>query len=401
MAQSTDALTDFKPGSLRGTPGYFRVGQTHGGQWWLIDPEDRPFFARAVHGVRAEPAAMHDPAARLRAWGFNALGCGSDRLYLEEGLAFMPAVDFCRGEGLMPLAGARVPDVFEPGWPERAQARAAAVCAPLAGTREVLGWFTDEFPAWARPAAADRPGLLQSCLSLEPAHAAYHAAWEFVLALHGGRWEALTKAWGEALTNKEALRERTRLEQGLAGRGYLRDDAQWVEEYARRYFSVATAAVRTQAPHHLVLGCRWGGPATAAMRAGNLNPTVDVRVIDHTELAAQPAAAARPVLLADFNWTRPEFVHEAAARPLRRLTAVERMLRRGRLVLSRAVAHPAVIGYAWSHWADRPGEQPPFASGLVHTHDCEAREHTELLTAINEQVEELRSMAAVTNEEPA
>jgi hypothetical protein len=398
MAQSTDALADFNPGSLRGMPGHHRIGRTHGGQWWVIDPEDRPFFVRAVHGVEAGPAAR-DPAARLRAWGFNALGCGSDRLYLEEGLAFLPAVDFCRGDGLMPLAGARAPDVFEPAWPERAQARAAEVCAPLASARDLLGWFTDEFPAWARPAAEDRPGLLQGCLSLEPGHAAYHAAWEFVLAVHGGRWESLTRAWGVSLANKEALRELTRREQGITSRGYLRDEDQWVREYARRYFAATTTAIRTEAPNHLVLGCRWGGPVAAAVRTAAASAPLDVQVLDHAELPAGPSP--RPVLVADFSWVRPEFFREATGRAGRSLTTVERMLRRGRLALSRAVAHPAVVGYAWSRWADRPGEQPPFAGGLVHTQDCEAREHTELLTAINDRVEELRSMAAVTHEEPA
>lgn len=397
----TDSPADFKPSSLRGTPGFFRIGQTQGGQWWLLDPENRPFFARAVHGVRTEPDSPHDPAARLRAWGFNTLGCGSDRLYLEEGLAFMPVVDFCRGEGLFPCSGGRLPDVFDPAWPARAMARATEVCAPLAENRELLGWFTDEKPAWTRPSTSQRPGFLQQCLSLEPAHAAYHAAWEFALALHGGRWDALTKAWGVKLANKETLREQTRSDQGITSRGYGRDEAQWLQEFTRRYFTATSAAIRAQAPHHLVLGCRWGGPVTAAMRASDMDPAVDVRVVDHTELAAELAGATRPVLLTDFNWARPEFYHEPEGRRPHRLTAVERMLRRGRLVLGRAVAHPAVIGYGWSDWRDRPGEQPPFASGLVHTHDYEAREHTELLTAINDRVEELRSTAAVITDESA
>ncbi len=400
MAHSSDALTDFKPGTLRGTPGYYRVGQTHGGQWWLIDPADRPFFARAVHGVRAEAESLHDPAARLRAWGFNTLGCGSDRLYLEEGLAFMPVVDFGRSEGSLPLGKGPAPDVFDPAWPQRAGQRVAEVCAPLAGERDLLGWFSDEHPAWAWSAAADRPGLLQACLSLEPAHAAYHAAWEFVLALHGGSWAALTRAWGVTLANKEALRERTRNDEGVVSRGYLRDEAQWMQEFARRYFTVTTAAIRAQAPNHLVLGCRWGGPATAAMRASTMAPAVAARVLDYAELADEPAVVARPVLLADFCWARPEFWREAPGRRIRSLTTVERMLRRGRLALARVVAHPSVIGYAWSQWRDRPGEQPPFGGGLVHANEVEAREHTELLTATNDRVEELRSMAAVIMEEP-
>jgi len=41
------------------------------------------------------------------------------------------------------------------------------------------------------------------------------------------------------------------------------------------------------------------------------------------------------------------------------------------------------------------GEQPPFAGGLVHENDAEAREHTELLTDINARAEDLRRTAAL------
>ena len=59
------------------------------------------------------------------------------------------------------------------------------------------------------------PSLLQLCLSLEPNFAAYHAAWEFALALHGGKLAALARAWGAPLANKEVVRELTRTEQGF------------------------------------------------------------------------------------------------------------------------------------------------------------------------------------------
>jgi len=44
-------LQDFRPESIRGTAGYFRVGQTRSGQWWFIDPRDGAFFSRGINGV--------------------------------------------------------------------------------------------------------------------------------------------------------------------------------------------------------------------------------------------------------------------------------------------------------------------------------------------------------------
>ena len=66
------------------------------------------------------------------------------------------------------------------------------------------------------------------------------------------------------------------------------------------------------------------------------------------------------------------------------------MLRRGRAAVERAARHPAVAGYVWRQWLDEPGEQPPFARGLVHVNGTEAREHTELLAAFNACAESLR-----------
>ena len=394
MALSSDPLDDFKRESLRGTSGYFRLGRTHAGQWWLIDPMDRPFFAKGMHGVGADPDATHDPAARLRSWGFNALGCGSDRLYLEEGLPFLRVVDFTSTGTPLNLGGVRLPDVFNADWPRQARERAGQVCEPLAENRQLIGWLSDDNPGWPPIAATDRPGLLQICLSLEPGLAAYHAAWEFVLALHDGKLAAVAAAWGLKLANKESLRGMTKQEQGITTRGYLRDDDRLVREFAQRYFTGTSAAIRLSAPNHLFLGCRWGGPVSEALRTvGATN--ADASLVDHTELTD---ALARPVLLGDFSWAAKSFYDEPVARRSLGPTSLERMLRKGRLGLARAVAHPAVVGYVWSRWHDRAGERAPFGSGLVHNDESEACEHTELLTTINDRVEELRAMAMISEE---
>src|SRR5262245_54149063 len=94
LAASPPAPGALRPETLRGAAGFFRVGQDAGGQWWLLDAEDRPFFCKAVHGVRAAPAEgegtlPRDSAVRLRAWGFNAAGAGGDGAGWEDGFAFL------------------------------------------------------------------------------------------------------------------------------------------------------------------------------------------------------------------------------------------------------------------------------------------------------------------------
>ncbi len=368
----------------------------------LVDPESRPFVCKAVHGMRGPAAAADgegapDSVARLRRWGFNVLGAGSDAAARDEGLAFMGTVDFVRTSGAIVFGDVRLPDVFDPDWPQRAGARAHEVCAPLAEERNVLGWLTDDHASWAQPAASGRPSLLQVCLSLEPGFAAYHAAWEFVLALHGGRMDALARAWGVSLANKEVVRELTRAEEGLATRGYLRDEARWTREFARRYFTTTAAAIREAAPHHLVLGCRFAGATSPTVLAECAYPAVDLPLRDWRDLpTVGEGEQATPLLATQVNWVSAEFTKLPAAARVLRLTSVEWMLRRARTALDRMARHPAVVGYAWERWQDEPGEQPPFARGLVHVNGTEAREHTELLTQFNGRVESLRGASVLS-----
>jgi hypothetical protein len=395
-APPADAL---RPGTFRGTPGFFGVGQDCAGWWWLVDPDGQPFFARSVHGTRAAGAHVDgalpiDPAARLRTWGFNALGVSAEAAVCDDGFPFMAAVDFCRAGPAIVGTGVRLPDVFDPEWPRVALARAREVCAPLVANRQLIGWVSDDRIEWASPSASGRPSLLQICLSLEPSCAAYHAAWEFVLALHGGRLETLATAWNAHLRNKEVVRELTRSEEGFGTRGYLRDEGRWAREFARRYFAGTAAAIRAADPNHLVLGCRFHAAVGAAVLAECAYPIVDVAMPYWSELPGAGAVPSHPVLASDVSWVHDEFRSGARSNRMPRLTTFERILRRGRVALDRLARHPAVVGYAWSQWEDAPGEQPPFARGLVHVNGVEAREHTELLSQFNLRVENVRRTAA-------
>lgn len=389
-----------QPGSVRGAAGFFRVARDVAGRWSFVDPEGRPGFVRAVHGVRAYPPGQdegwsRDPASRLRAWGFNAVGVGGDGSASLDGLPFLSAVEFCRAAPVIAGLGVRLPDVFDPDWPRLAQAQAREACTPLRGSVDLLGWVTDSALSWGHGLPARRPGLLQVCLGLEPRFAAYHAAWEFVLAPYGGRLETLARGWGVQLPNKEVVREMTRADTGFTGRGYGRDDARWTREFARRYFTVTGRAIREADPNHLVLGCRFrqGAPGESlppgrAVTAECVYPAVDVAMTGWRDLPDD----AMPIL-PEVNWSEESFWAAGGARD-RQLTSVERMLRRARAALAKLAVHPAVTGYVWSDWEDAPADRPPFGRGLVHGDGTEAREHTELLGAFNARAEALRAARA-------
>jgi hypothetical protein len=395
-AAATDGV---RARTWRGVEGFFRVGQDAAGVWWMHTPGGEPFFAKCVHGVRGTPlqsdgALPRDVAAQLREWGFNAVGLTETNAGRDDGLPYLASVDFCFDAPIINAPGARLPDVFDATWPNRAAIRALEVCAPLSGTRALIGWVTDSDAHWPVPSGAGRPSLLQICLSLEPSFTAYHAAWEFVLALHGGRLEAVARAWNSALPNKEVVRELTRAEEGLGTRGYLRDDARWTREFARRYFTTTATAIRAADPNHLLLGCRFRHAVGPHVLAECVYPAVDVAMPDWNELPSVGTALLSPVLAGEVAWVSADFLRASSlSGRARKLTTVERMLHRARTTLDRMARHPAVVGYAWSRWQDDAGEQPPFGRGLVHTNGAEAREHTELLAQFNARAEQLRRSA--------
>jgi hypothetical protein len=388
----------FRPGNSRGTDGFFRAVQDDAGRWWLLDPRETPLYLRAVHGIRppeahTDGALPRDAAARLRSWGFNGAGVCHDHALRDDGLPFLASVEFGLAGQTLVGPGLRLPDVFDPEWTRLAARRAADVCPPLRESRQLIGWVTDDELDWAPASAHGRPSLLQLCLSLEPAFPAYHAAWEFVLALHGGRIEAVAQAWNAPIPNKEVVRELTRAEEGLGTRGYLRDDARWTREFARRYFTTTATAIRQVDPHHLVLGCRFRRASGHAIALERVYPAVDVSLLHWSELPAATAGSTQPILATDVNWVTEDFLSTVQSRRTPRLTSIERMLRKARAALDRMARHPAVVGYAWAQWQDAPGEQPPFASGLVHLNGSEAREHTELLASFNARAEALHRVA--------
>ena len=378
-----------RPGPRRGAEGFFGVVQDTTGHWRMQGPEGAPLFVCGVHGVSAPGSPEDrgfppDPAACLRRWGFNAVGVGGlEPVGREDGLPYVATADFIRVGRQMVAPGLRLPDVFDPDWAQRAAERALVIAATLGEDRALIGWVTDGDLDWGLEQPAGRPSLLQLCLSLEPGFPAYHAAWEFVLALHRNRLDELGEAWELPLANREVIREMTRREQALVSRGYQRDEARWAREFARRYFTATAAALRAADPVHLLLGCRFRRPVGAAVLAECAYPAVDVALPHWQELPAAGARPGHPVLAGDVDWTTGDFLRPPPPDRPGRLTTVERMLQRGRLSLGRLARHPAVVGYFWGRWQDEPGEQPPFARGLVHVDGGEAREHTELLAAFN------------------
>jgi hypothetical protein len=382
----TPLAEGFRAVAWRGAAGYPRVARSADGRWWWVDPAGRPGWVRAVNGVDLTPSAA-EVGRRLEAWGFNAVGAGSAPAWLAAGWSGVVNAGFRRaGAPSVRLGGVSLPDVFATRWPEDCAAHAGQLATVWGPRRQVLGYLLDDDLQWggtgeAEGAVPARPTLLQVCLSLEPANAAFHAAWEFVLAPYGGDWAALARSWAwPAGLPRGGLREWTREDRVLATAGFLQDHRRFLREYARRYFAATTAALRREDPHHLILGARAVGATPEPVRA-EMTPVVDVAWCSaRSALAGEVFAGEGPVWVDDFCWADPTCRDATAAE----LSEVERMLVGGRAALARLLAHPRVVAYAWATWRGGPGRQEGgWPGGLVDDADEPVRVHVEPLTALH------------------
>lgn len=438
-------LADFDPATLRGTEGFFRVGRTHAGQWWLLDADNRAFLSKGVTSVNRAgtqggryatrgPYAAHvdrihgaaSPApfvasvlARAREWHLNTLGAWTTTEFFDQGMAYTEIIEFTKASGAAllinvaePSRATRVIDVFDPAWPACADRLAAELAAPRRTSRELIGYFTDneigfldadDHGLWAqtRPEPSRKPPrhatLLQVCLAQPEDRAVHHAAWAYALAPHGGDLEALGRTWGVDLPDRAHLRDLTAAGLRLESPGYLYDNHVFVRDFARRYFATVAAAIRRHDPHHLILGLRFGGPPGRAVLEACVPPHVDVLSANnyqrglHTRLDTYARLTGMPLLIGEFAWASGHFLERHYDGEPVGLPEEERMRRAGRHTLEHALTHPHLVGYHWYRWVQGDPAAPRLSDhGLVLHDDTPHPHHPALLAQINARAEALR-----------
>lgn len=424
------------PATLDGTAGFFRVGQSKTGQWYFVDPENRPFLFKGVTSVsranawgnvdKTQPRLYApvverkyggDPAAfregnikRLRDWKFNALGAWSEDLFWDHGMPYTIILDFVKdGHELMNIG---MPNVYDPGWAAVIDAKAKRLCTPHAESRDLIGYFTDNELGWPAPAtiaqeqevgvpsAPASPSLLQRCLSQPANTPEYGAAWAFVSARHPDA-KTLPASWGIADASPDAITALTKAKHPIRTAGFVSDDTAFVRQTAERYFRLSAEAVRRYDKNHLLLGCRFGGPPDPAVFAAVRRPWVDVvsannyRDTMYERMDIYYQATHLPVLNTEFAWASDYFVKPRSGEPTGGLPVSERMVVLGRQSLARALSHPALVGYTWFRWVDKPDQLPPASFGIVTADDAPNWAHLGTLTWINENAEAIHAGGTV------
>ncbi|GAB5560212.1 MAG: hypothetical protein SynsKO_18590 [Synoicihabitans sp.] len=324
--------------------------------------------------------------AQAAGWGFNLLIPPVAPGFCGAGLPYLHDLQLSRcGPPPIREDGVALPDVFDPQWVETIE----QVINALVTTPMMAGWMGDQELKWGATAdetgVNDRPGLLQVCLGLDPAYRAYHSAWEFVLARHGGELSHVAEAWGVTLSGRGAVRQMTRDETMFHGPAYQQDLEAFTAEFAERYFSAVRDATRLVNASRLLFSptllASTPEPVAAAARRH-----CDVAVVTQSDLPA----SAGPELLVHYNWSDAPIFPDTSIGE----SELEAMIREGRRHLVGAISRPNIVGYAWTPF--RRGDLAldlPTAVGLLDDNGRENVVFSLPLSSINSAAGGIRAQA--------
>ena len=372
-AQVADEFDEYggRVGVRRAATGFFRTTRGEG-RWWLVDPSGSVFISVGVNRVslrprdpRKEKGSPYREASlekyrtegewsravveRLRGWGFNTLGAGSDRATWGRE---MPYTVSLKCTSAAPLGeGREFPDVYDPAYERAVRRHASRVCRSQASDRWLVGYFTDDEVRWGS-AEQGAGSLLAEFLGLGDEAPGRRALLRFLALQHLNIGE-LNEVWG---TEYASFEEVGRTPQ-VGSRIPREDVAAFQREVAERYFQVAHDAIRAADEYHLILGPQFGEEVPGAVLQA-MDEYVDV-VSLKCQGTTPPVEQVReiyratqlPVLISRFGFRAagPSGVAEgeeaAGAAREERVELYEEFVHE-------LLALPMVVGYHWVDHAD-------------------------------------------------
>lgn len=366
--------------------GYFRLENT-GDRWWLVDPDGAAFISvglnhadesnlkfpynceiwRQKYGSR-DKWVREGVVRDLKDWGFNTIGWTQEYVSGDWGVAldwFGDPIDL--GHSTAPWSisdfeAADMPyavqlrvqemedwngfpafrDVFSHEFDVYCDYLARSVCFDHASSKNLIGYFLVDIPAW------------------------------------------LPHASGRDFVQLQGLDEPARNEK--------------LYDVAAKYYETITSHIRKYDPHHLILGDRYNGNKgipSAVLRA--MKPFVDVLSVQYFtapneasreqmrfELGQWQEATGKPVLIADIgNWAptkmNPHRVSGIEDQSGRGLDYVES--------LSAVLEEPWFIGWHWCAYVENSGGR---GWGIKDPWDEPYQEFVEAVRAFNRGVYERR-----------
>jgi hypothetical protein len=374
-------------------------------QWWLVDPEGKPFFDVGTDHVNyrahwceslgyapyhrnvaakfgSEEAWAASAIERLKAWGFNTLPAGHSPSLRHRGLAHILfasfGTSFAKREWICePIHWTGFPDVFSPRWERHCRIVAKRYAAESQGDPWCLGTFLDNELEWY----GKKGFLVDEVFQRGAQQPAKRALFDWLCRRYGSLAE-VNRRLGTTYADAQSFLVTTTVPKASATLDEVR--AGFLTEIAERYFGVATTAMRRADPAHLVLGCRFAGrtPTAVLAAAGKYNdvytfntyPRVDFEnvwradglggVVERVprQLREMYEVVRRPMIITEWSFPALDSGLPCQHGAGMRVDTQAQKAACYRIFANAMTDLPFMVGYHYFMWVDEPA--PGISSGF-------------------------------------
>ena len=411
--------------TMRGQEGFWRIGKTVQGVWWLISPSNNVEFLNTVTTVQPYQTAR-DPMGtifksrdydgtptnpgdirkwaqktldRVYATGFKGMGAWCHPIFHELN------VPITRDLNIWANAPANAGRLYDLGWQPAAENVVRNATDALKSNANLIGFFLDNELDFSD--ARLGPGVYFDNLpgdnpNRKQVIEVIHKLWPTI--------EHFNHDWGLSFKDYSEL-EALKVLPKDPPETYACLLSAWIEHLMHDYFEMTTQLVRKYDPNHLILGIRYAGFAPAeVIRAGkgfsdaqSLNYYVGDAVLDPQLFGSLHDLADQPLIISEYAF------HSLDGRSGNRNTVgfqaqvIDQQARADayRQFTTRLARLPWVIGADWFQWADEPpsgrnadGEDVNF--GIV---DVDDREYPLLVDAIRTTAPQLNVLHKASPED--
>lgn len=423
--------------TIRGkATGFFHVEKI-GGRWWLITPRGEGFYAvgtdhanyyahwceklgyapyhkNCVEKYQGDEAAWaRSTANRLRAWNFNALGCGWAQSMRDQSLPRDEFITFGAEFSAIDDIAEKIhwtgfPNVFSPQWPAYCEKKARRFCSPLKNDPWIIGYFLDNELEWFGKNGAQW-GLFDECTKKPATHSAKQALVAFLkgrypsLTAFNAKWQTKFADWDALAANTEVLRPE--------GEQPTADRMAFIALIAEKYFSATAAAVKKADPNHMNLGARFAGymPQGVIEVAGKYCDVVTVNYYGRVDLergispdmpkvfADYFARCRRPMMITEWSFPAYDSGLPCKYGAGQRVATQAEKARCYEVYQTALMAMPWLVGSNYFMWVDEPalGISSTFPEdsnyGLVDVEDKPWPELTAMATKVNARVYDIHA----------
>jgi len=364
---------------VRGTSGFWRIGQDTDGVWWFVSPTNSREFMNTVTTVQPFQRGRDDvgpsyisndwdggatPKGDVDHWAVATLGKVRDAGFKGLGAWCHPVfhkmdVPMTRDLNVWMWADPASKRFYSPNWPIAAEGAIKTQCEPLKGNHNLVGYYTDNELDWGDGGSG--PSVYFDTLAPTDPNRIE------VIRVIQTVWSTLDQFnadWGTKLSDWKQLGTWDRLPKDTQPKAYSRLFSAWLNHLAGDYFRLTTSLVHKYDPNHLVLGVRFRGfapeevvkAANGYTDAQSLNYYVSDALLDLDQFKMMYQAGNQPVIISEYSF------HSLDGRSGNRnavgfnAQVLDQRARADgyRLMTTHLARIPWVIGADWFQWMDEP-----------------------------------------------